>query len=89
MPRPAQIDYDTSDEVRELLIRRFEDLRGTPLRHRLSFHLKRLTWVAPSRGEEAPGEILDKIPGGRADCYREGVATLFSRRAWAGGDRSC
>jgi hypothetical protein len=27
--RPAQIDYGTSDEVRELLIRRFKSLRGT------------------------------------------------------------
>lgn len=61
MPRPTQIDYDTSDEVRELLIRRFEDLRGTTLRHRLSFHLKRLTWVAVVRGAYLIKRLLDMV----------------------------
>jgi exopolysaccharide biosynthesis polyprenyl glycosylphosphotransferase len=59
MPRPTQIDYDTSDEVRELLIRRFEDLRGTTLRHRLSFQIKRLTWVAVVRGAYLIKRLLD------------------------------
>lgn len=59
MPRPTSIDFDSSDQVRELLIRRFEDLRGTTLRHRLNFHLKRLAWITVVRGAYLVKRLLD------------------------------
>jgi exopolysaccharide biosynthesis polyprenyl glycosylphosphotransferase len=61
MTRPLKIEYDASDDVSELLIRRFEDVRGTAFRHRLLFHFKRLTWIAVVRGTYLVKRLLDVV----------------------------
>jgi exopolysaccharide biosynthesis polyprenyl glycosylphosphotransferase len=61
MTRPSKIEYDSSDHVRELLIRRFADIRGTTLRHRLSFHCKRLVWVAVVQSAYSLKRLLDVV----------------------------
>lgn len=62
MPRPAQIDYDTSGEVRERLIRRLKDLRGAPLRARAGL-------PGPTRWRLSGGASgEERLAGGSRTC---------------------
>lgn len=59
MTRPLHIEPDSSEDVRELLIRRFERLQGTSLRHKLRFHAKRLVWIGVVQGSYLLKRLLD------------------------------
>jgi exopolysaccharide biosynthesis polyprenyl glycosylphosphotransferase len=61
MTRPIEIEPDGSDDIRERLIRRFEELRGTTWRHQLRFHSKRLLWVAVVQGSYLLKRALDAL----------------------------
>ena len=61
MARPLKIEYDNSQDLREILIRRFADIRGTAWRHRLRFHTKRLAWGAVIRGAYLLKRLLDLV----------------------------